>query len=168
VASGRACNTMQVWVRSDARVHACMPEHHARSGRAGRPDGITLAWVGGGAQSRSSVAGPGNWSVGSRWCWQRGDGLGGGRCGSAHVGCPRWPWRRPGAAWGDRAAPLCRGARLGFLQGWRTTIGGRWRRWWSKNRGRGRGSGRGLGLPSSLSIQPDSTRADLWQDFVLG
>jgi hypothetical protein len=49
VASGRACNAVQVWVRSDAGVHTCVPEHHACSGHAGRPDGITLAWVGGGA-----------------------------------------------------------------------------------------------------------------------
>jgi hypothetical protein len=43
VASGRACNAVQVWVRSDAEVHACVPECYARSGRSGRPDRVGLA-----------------------------------------------------------------------------------------------------------------------------
>jgi hypothetical protein len=44
VASARACNTMQVWVRSDAEVHACVPECYARSGRS---DGqIVSGWQG--------------------------------------------------------------------------------------------------------------------------
>jgi hypothetical protein len=68
--------------------------------------------------------------------------------------------------------------------GWMSGVSARWGRvrgpagvaiahWglaWSSRRERERGvlAGFGLGLPFLPSIQPDTTRVDLWQDFVLG
>jgi hypothetical protein len=96
VSSRRQQCAVQACVKSRARRDVCVQERGARSGRAGRPDGVALAWIGGGAWSRSSGTGSGNWSVGLRRCWWRGDGSGGGRWCSAPVGRPQRPWQSLG------------------------------------------------------------------------
>jgi hypothetical protein len=82
------------------------------------------------------------------------------------LGCPRWSWRWPGRRGVAHARSLQGGAGLGVQQEWRSPIGG----WLGRAEGRGRGvlAGFGLGLPFLPSIQPDTTRVNLWQDFVLG
>jgi hypothetical protein len=60
VAVSPACDAVRVCVKRGVGRGRGAQEHDAHSGRIGRPDDVTLAWVGGGARSRSSKAGSGN------------------------------------------------------------------------------------------------------------
>jgi hypothetical protein len=63
-------------------------ERGTRAARAGRLGGVGQAQSGRRAWWGLVESGPRNRPVGSRRCWRRGDGSGGGRCGAAQVGVP--------------------------------------------------------------------------------
>jgi hypothetical protein len=60
VASRRCHRAVQTCVKSRARGDAGARERRTRSGRAGQPGGIALAWLGIGARSASRFSAAGN------------------------------------------------------------------------------------------------------------
>jgi hypothetical protein len=81
-------------VHSGAGEVLGMREHGTRAARTGRLGGVGLPRSGQHARWSLVESGPRNRSFGSGRCCRQGDGLGGGRCSSAQVGCPQWPWQR--------------------------------------------------------------------------